>query len=111
MKNKKLEPFLSRIIFKYRIPDAEGRTIAYLYNRESLNELINIKKHKEDNSQFITIGDIVILEGKKCKVVEINFKLDSETNDMTADYGINLLSPSEPTNYNCQIGIFVERID
>jgi len=110
MSQKNLERFFTRLLFKYIGDDNhEGREIAYIYNRESLNEL-NIKRQKYDNSQFIEVGDLLTLENHKCKVVSINFKLDERLNDMSGGYGINLLSPTDPTDFNCQIGIFVERL-
>lgn len=108
---QKLERFFARILFKYASKnDREGREIAYLYNRETFNEL-NIQRHKFDNSQFIEVGDTITLEGHKCRVVEINFKLDEHLNNMSHGYGINVYSPTEPTDFNCQIGVFVERLD
>jgi hypothetical protein len=111
MAQPNLEKFYARILFKYVAQgDRDGREISYIYNRESLDEL-KIEKQEWDNSQFIEIGQIITLEGYKCKVIEINFKLEDHINDMEHGYGINILSPTEPTNFNCQIGVFVERLD
>ena len=110
MTQHKLERFFARILFKYEPSNnKDGREIVCIYNRETLDQL-NIKKQTFDNSQFISIGDIIELEGYKCKVVDINFKLYDQLNDMSGGYGFNLLSPTEPTDFNCQIGVFVERI-
>ena len=112
MNTKKLEPFLTRILFKYKDTETQAmREITYIYNREALDQLLSIKKHTEDNSQFIEIGDILTLEGHQCKVMSMNFKLEEKTSDMSGGYGINMLSPTEPTDFNCQIGVFVDRID
>ena len=105
----KPESFFTRILFKYH--GEKKREICYIYNRQDLDDLLNIKRQEWDNSQFISIGDTVILEGHKCKVIEINFKLEEGLNKMESGYGVNMLSPSEPTDYNCQIGVFVERVD
>lgn len=112
MSAPKLEKFAMRILFKYFSQgDTQGREIAYIYNREALNELYAIKRQEFDNSQFIEVGDILILEGKECVVKEINFKLDDHLNEMEHGYGINLLSPTEPTNFNCQLGVFVDWVE
>lgn len=106
------ERFFARILFKYVAQgEKEGRPICYVYNREGLDELLSIKKQEWDNSQFIEIGDIVILEGKKCIVKEINFKLDDHINNMQQGYGVNILGTSEPTDFNCQIGVFVDWVE
>ncbi|WP_353084389.1 hypothetical protein [Flavobacterium sp.] len=112
MDTKKLEPFLTRILFKYQDTETQAmREIAYIYNREALDHLLNIKKQTYDNSQFIEIGDIITLEEYKCKVMNINFKLEEKTYDKSGGYGINMHSPTDPNDFNCQIGVFVERID
>jgi hypothetical protein len=106
----KFERFFARILFKYISQgERDGREIAYIYNRQSLDEL-KIEKQTYDNSQFISIGDTIELEGYKCKVKDINFKLEPKICDMSGGYGINMLSPTYPTDFNCQIGIFIERL-
>ena len=106
---QKPERFFARILFSYS-GDNE-RSICYIYNREDLDALLSIKRADWDNSQFISIGDKIVLEGWKCEVVEINFKLEERIHIMNNDYGINLLSPSDPTDFNVQIGVFVKRIE
>ena len=107
-KTKQPETFTIRLLFSYSGDDE--RSICYIYNREDLDNLLNIEKQQWDNSQFISIGDIVTLEGYRCEVVRMNFKLEEKIQIMNNDYGINLLSPSDPTDFNCQLGIFVKRI-
>ncbi|HEX7844712.1 MAG TPA: hypothetical protein VF476_02865 [Chitinophagaceae bacterium] len=110
--SKQPERFFARILFKYEGKDGhEGRDICYIYNREALDEVIGLPKHQYDKSQFIEIGQELMLEGYRCRVVDINFKLYEQLNDMSGGYGINLLSPTDPTDYNCQVGVFVERIE
>ncbi|MFZ5976507.1 MAG: hypothetical protein EO766_12455 [Hydrotalea sp. AMD] len=109
MTQPKRERFFARMLFKYH--GDNKREICYIYNRQDLDDLLNIKRQEWDNSQFISVGDIVTLEGHKCKVVNINFKLEEHLYEMGHGYGINMLSPSDPTDYNCQIGVFVERLD
>ena|ERR1044071_207995 len=112
MATSRPERFFARILFKYASKDGHaGREICYIYNREDLDALYLIKKHTFDNSQFIEIGDILVLEDRKCEVKQINFKLYNEINEMGHGFGVNVLSPSDPTDFNCQIGVFVERID
>ena len=79
MIEKKLEKFALRILFKYQNTESEARReIMYIYNRESLNSEINLKKHAESNQEFIEIGDILTLEGNECKVVNITFYLSEK---------------------------------
>jgi hypothetical protein len=109
MASQNPERFFARILFSYS-GDNE-RSICYIYNRQDLDELLNIERIQYDNSQFISLGDIVTLEGYKCKVVNMNFKLEERLHIMDNRYGINTMSPSDPTDFNCQIGVFVERIE
>lgn len=111
MQRNNSERFFTRLLFKYiGNEEFQGRAITYIYNRESLNEL-KIERQKFDNSQFIEVGDILNLEGYKCKVVTINFKVFESMNEMNSDYGANFVSSTDPTDFNCQIGIFVERLE
>lgn len=111
MDSRQLERLFARILFKYNTKGGrEGREIMYAYNRQVIDSL-NIKRHTYDNSQFIEVGNIIELEGHKCKVIEINFKLEPKLYEMIPGVGINIYSPTDPTDYNCQIGVFVERLD
>lgn len=98
-----MEPFISRILIEHE----QGGTIAYLYNRESF-ELLKIEKQQYDNSQFIEIGQTIEYDNKRYKVKSINFKLDEKLHKMDPRIGINLYAPTDPSDFNCQIGIFVE---
>ena len=100
-----MENLKSRILIKHK----EGATIAYLYNRESF-DLLKIKKDTYDQSQFIKINQTIEYNGKKYKVCEINIKMENSLIEVEHGYGINLDSPTKPSNYNCQIGIFVDDI-
>ena len=111
MSDKTLEKLQARIMIQYEGSAGKGgRTIIYIYNRETLDTL-NIKRQTYDNSQFIEVGDKMTLEGYECEVVQINFKLEDHLNKMEHGFGINLLSPTDPTNFNCQIGVFVKRLE
>jgi hypothetical protein len=110
MDSTNLERLFARIIFEYVTKDNEqGRTIMYAYNRQVL-ESLKIEPFK-DKAQYIEVGQIIELEGFKCKVVEINFRLEHELFEMTNTAGLNVYSPTEPTDYNLQIGVFVQRVD
>jgi len=85
----------------------QGAEIAYFYNRESF-DLLNIERQEYDKSQFIEIGDIFEYEGKRYKVENINFKMDEYFHKMDYRIGTNLYSPTDPSDFNCQIGIFVD---
>lgn len=100
-----MEQLQSRILLNH----VQGATIAYFYNRESF-DLLNIKRHTYDESQFITIGDIIEFEGEKYVVKDVNFKMEKQLYEMDAKYGINMYSPTDPSSFNCQIGIFVDNV-
>lgn len=107
MATPQYERFFARILIGFK----EGGTLCYVYNRESLDEVFNIKREEYDKSQFIEIGNILTFNGHKYKVVEINFKLEDHLNKMDHGYGINVYGLTEPTDFNCQIGVFVDKID
>jgi hypothetical protein len=98
-----MEQFLVRISLKH----TKGAQIANFYNRESFN-MLNIERHTYDNSQFIDIGDIIVFSGERYMVKDINFKLDEHIHFVDNLYGVNLYSPTDSSDFNCQIGIFVE---
>jgi len=100
-----MEQLQVRILLQH----VQGATIAYLYNRESF-DLLNIERHTYDDSQFIEIGNIIEYEGIKYKVDSINFKMEKTLYEMNNEYGVNLHSPSDPSNFNCQIGVFVDNV-
>lgn len=111
MAKEQLERFVARIHFLYQgEDDTQGGAISYIYNRESLDKL-GIERQAYDRSQFIEVGDTIKLGGHKCKVVSINFKLEEKMVKMDGDYGYNAYSPTEPTDYNCQVNVFVEEVE
>jgi hypothetical protein len=100
-----MEKLQSRILIQHE----EGATIAYLYNRESF-DLLKIEKNSYDDSQFIEIGQTIEYDRRKLKVVSINFKMEKDLYEVDPSKGINLYAPTDPSNYNCQMGIFVKDI-
>jgi len=100
-----MEPLLSRILIQKK----DGSIITYLYNRESFN-LLRIEKQKYDNSQFIEVGQIIEYEGNRYKVIELNLKLEEKLYKINTKVGFNMYSPTDPSDYSCQIGVFVEDI-
>lgn len=100
-----MEPLLTRIYIEH----VQGATIAYLYNRESF-DLLKIKKQQYDNSQFIEVGDIIEYEDRKYVVRTINFKMCEKMDEVEKrlGYGVNMYAPTDPSNYSCQIGLFVD---
>jgi hypothetical protein len=100
-----METLQARILIQH----IQGATIAYLYNRESF-DLLNIPPHTYDSSQFIELGSTIEYNGEKYIVKSINFKMEKDLNEMDNNYGINMYSPSDPSNFNCQIGVFVDNI-
>lgn len=101
-----MEALQVRILIKH----VQGATIAYLYNREAF-DLLKIEKDAFANDQFVEIGQILEFEGSKYIVDHFNFKMEEELHDMDHGYGINMYSPTKPSNFNCQIGIFVNNIE
>lgn len=91
------------------ITHINGAIIAYLYNRESF-DLLNIQKQEYDNSQFISIGDTIEFDNSKYIVESINFKMENTLHKMNHGYGINLYAPTDPSDFNCQIGVFVKNL-
>ena len=100
-----MEKFQVRILIKH----VKGADIAYLYNRESF-ELLKIEKQEWDNSQFIEIGQTIEYDNAKYEVKDISFKLEKQLYKMDESYGVNIYSPTDPSDFNCQIGIFVDNI-
>jgi hypothetical protein len=110
MDKEKIEPFMARVIFKYlQQGENEGRVISYVYSRQALNELVIIKQDSYDNSQFLEIGNELMLEGKKCVIKNINFKLEDHTHKMTNSTG-DIYDVELPLNFNCTIHVFVDWI-
>lgn len=100
-----MEALQARILIKH----VQGATIAYLYNRESF-DLLNIPPNTYDSSQFIEVGSTIEYDGTKYNVQSINFKMDKDLNVMDNKYGINMYAPTDPSDFNCQIGVFVDNI-
>lgn len=98
-----MEPLKLRILLSYD----QGTTIAYLYNRKSF-DLLKIEKHTYDESQFLEVGDSIEYEGMKFVVKNINFKMEKELHEMDSKYGINMYSPTDPSDFNCEMGVFVD---
>jgi len=102
MAQDQFERLYARILITFE----NGSEIAYLYNRESLQE-IGLEVQKFDKSMFIEVGMIITVHGEKYKVVQVNFKLTQYLNDMSGGYGINMHGMTDPTDFNCQIGVFL----
>lgn len=100
-----MEKLQTRILLEH----VQGAKIAYFYNRESF-DLLNIKRNTYDESQFIEIGDIIEYEEKKYEVKNVNFKMEKQLYVMDNKYGINLYSPTDSSDFNCQIGVFVDNV-
>ncbi len=100
-----MEALQARILIQH----VQGATIAYLYNRESF-DLLNIPPHTYDSSQFIEVGSTIEYDGTKYNVKSVNFKMDKDLNVMDNKYGINMYAPTDPSDFNCQIGVFVDNI-
>lgn len=101
-----MEKLITRILIAY----TEGAEIAYIYNREAF-DLLNIEKQTWDKSQFLEKGNIFTYDGKKYKIKEINYKLYKEMSEVDNSVGINMYSPTDLSDYNCQIGVFVEDVE
>lgn len=98
-----MEPLQARILIAY----IQGAPIAYLYFREAF-DLLNIEKHTYDGGQFIEVGKTFEYDGKKYVVKSVNFKMFKDLYANNNEYGMNLHSPTDLGDYNCQIGVFVD---
>ena len=88
--------------------DINGQRIGYFYFKEAFEKMIT-KYFPADNSYFIDIGDTIEYLGQKYKVQKINFKMESQLHQ--AHYsGTGNLSVEDSADFNCQIGVFVEKI-
>lgn len=92
------------------IQHVQGADIAYLYNREAF-DLLKIDKHEYDNSQFVETGTKIQYGERKYEVKSINLKMFPETYEVDHGKGINLYSPTDRADYNCQLGVFVDNTD
>lgn len=100
---------MEKLVLRILIRHIEGAEIAYLYNRESF-DLLNIDRQRYDGSQFIEAGQELQYRDSRYIIDSVNFKMYSELQEMDPRYGINIYSPSEPTDFNCQLGVFVRNI-
>lgn len=98
-----MDNFQTRIAINH----VEGAAIALLYHREAF-DLLSIQPNREDNSKFLEIGNEFEYEGTRYKIIRINFTLFNMVHKMRNKYGVNELSPTDPTDVNCQIGVFVD---
>lgn len=101
-----MESIVTRILLAHE----DGGEIAYLYNREAFN-LLNIEVHKPSKAQFIEIGQVVEYGDRKFKVKSLNLKFEPEMYNMDPNIGINVFSPTDPSDFNCQVAVFVEELD
>lgn len=101
-----MEALLIRIL----IQEIDGDIIAYLYNREAF-DLLKIEKQTYDNSQFVEVGQIIVYNGKKYKVDHFNIKMEEKLFDVNPNIGMNMYSPNDPSDFNCQIGVFVNSVE
>jgi len=100
-----MEILQTRILLRH----TQGATIAYFYNRESF-DLLNIDRQTYDNSQFVEIGQNIEYNGVQYVVRNINIKLEEKTFQMNNEYGVNLYSPTDASDFNLKIGVFVDSL-
>ncbi|QJD96646.1 hypothetical protein HH214_12525 [Mucilaginibacter robiniae] len=105
MSEQNLERLYARILVTFE----NGSEVCYAYNRESL-ELLGLYKSEYDGSLFIEVGQAITYNEERFKIKKVNFKLYKELYEMGDGYGVNLYGITEPTDYNCQVGVFVERV-
>lgn len=99
-----MEQLQARICLQF----TDGGEIAYLYNRESV-DLLMLEKFTSENLQFLEVGNIIEFEGKKYKIQNINFRMEGELQRFNNPMpGISLSSPTMPSDFNCEIGVFLE---
>lgn len=78
-------------------------------NFNVLESIENIYKHSKNFQLIVAFFDIdnIIEHDEKYKVEEINFKMKNKFHEIEAIVGIKMYSPTNPSRYNCQMGIFV----
>lgn len=90
----------ARICFIYIHEDRSPGRMAYInYDREDFEDL-GIPLDDYDGSQFIEIGRKIIVEGYECEIKRVNVKLEP-----------HLFDSGGGNKHNCQIGVFVERMN
>lgn len=102
----KTEVFQARISIK----TIDDQRLHYIYDREYFDEILNVERQDYDNSQFIEVGQILAIENIKYKVVSINFKFEDHLHEMNSGAVTKHRQSSDHSNFNCQIGVFVEKI-
>lgn len=103
MNDENLERLYARILVMFE----NGSEICYAYNRQSL-ELLGLNKFS-DGSLLIEVGQTITYNNEQFEIKKVNFKLYKELYEMDSRYGINIYGITDPTDYNCQIGVFVVR--
>ncbi len=104
---KELEKLAVRIVLY-----ENSTLLGYIYNREVLNASLKIEIERYDNSQLIGVGEIVEMEGVKYEVKSISLRMHENFIDIESmrGAGMNLLSPTPPTNYNCDLNVSISKI-
>lgn len=98
-----------RLFTRVKIQHVKGKEFGNWYNRESLSGL-SLKKDDFEGSEFLEVGNNIQLDGKEYIIANINFKLETELWDMSSRYGVNILSSTDPTDFNVTINVFVDTI-
>ena len=99
----KLERLYARVKFSH----VKGAELAYFYNRESLIP-VGLKKETYEGADYLEIGNKIQLGETQYVIKEINFKLEPQLFDMSGGYGVNMLSPTDPTDFNVTVNVFVD---
>lgn len=98
-----------RLFARVKLIHVKGAELGYFYNREVLQPL-GLKKDTYEGAEFLEIGNKIQFDDTEYTIKNINFKLETELWDMSHGYGINTLSPTEPTDFNVTINVFVDNV-
>lgn len=89
-----------------RLAHKDGADLAFFTELSDLyTSLSGIKDNVETTSEFIQLDDIILLNGKELKVVDITFRLENISNEITSE--IKAVSNMN-SNFKTQIDILIE---
>jgi hypothetical protein len=101
---------MSGIFARIKIRHTQGAELAYIYEKEVLDE-IGLKPTKYDPTEtFFNVGDQFFLEDRQYKVIAIHTKFLNETYYPDGKKGINLFGIGEQQPFNFQITYEVDNV-
>ena len=93
---------MAGILARIKIKHVQGAEIAYLYEKEILDQIGLIPTAFDPNETFFNIGDEFSIGEDRFKVVKIFTKFFNQIHE-PHNYGINMYGIGEPQPFNFQI--------